>query len=358
MSDWDSIPYIWEPRGPYACDECGAPHPPKQCGRCRLAFYCDVSFQRAAFVPRHRAVCDATVRSPSLETVLRMASGTGRVGSVLRFLWQDEALGLRAASRVCFEAVAAHAWGDCDLRDGKSSHIVGSVGSWRACFPKARTANIWGNKTVTDADFALLEGIHTLNMQGCDQATITDSAFVHLRGIHSLDIAGCNQATITDAAFVHLKGIRELVMIGCNQATITDAAFAHLRGIHTLHMSGCNQVSITDAAFAHLVGIHTLGVAVCNQATITNAAFAHLTGIHTLYMAGCKATITDAAFAHLWGIHTLDIEDCTQITDAAVEHLRGISVLDIRGCPKIHAVSRKMLWRANKKIDLTFKARD
>ena len=77
MSDWNSIPYIWEPRGPYACDTCGAPHPPKQCGRCRLAYYCDVECQRAAFVPRHRAVCDASVRSPSLETVLRMASGTG-----------------------------------------------------------------------------------------------------------------------------------------------------------------------------------------------------------------------------------------------------------------------------------------
>ena len=283
MSDWGSIPYIWEPRGSYACDECGAAHPPKQCGRCRLAYYCDVACQRAAFAPHHRAVCDASVCHPSLETVLRMASGTGREGSVLRFLWQDEVLGLHAASRACREAVAAHAWSDFDEKEGERSHIVGSVASWRACFPKARVANICGNKTVADADFALFAGIHTLHMGGCNQATITDAAFVHLRGIDTLVMNECNQATITDAAFVHLQGIKMLFLGACNQATITDAAFVYLRGIHSLI-----------------------------------------------------------------------IANCPQITDAAMEHLRGISQLDIRGCPQIHAVSRKMLRRANKKMHILF----
>ena len=355
-SDWDSIPYIWEPRGPYACDECGALQPPKQCGRCRLAYYCDVACQRAAFVPRHRAVCDASVRSPSLETVLRMASGTGREGSVMGFLWQNEALGLRAASHGCREAVAAHAWDDFDAKKGKRSHIVGSMASWRACFPKARAANMWGNKTVTDADFALLEGLHTIGRGRCNQTTLTDAAFAHLQGIHTLYMGECNQATITNPAFAHLQGIHTLHMAGCNQVTITDASFAHLRGIHTLYMYDCNQATITDAAFAHLRGIHTLYMQRCNQATITDAAFAHLRGIHTLIMDGCtQSTISDAAFAHLRGIHTLYMVGCPQITDAAMEHLRGISILDICGCPKIHAVSRKMLWRANKKVAITFK---
>ncbi len=68
---------------------------------------------------------------------------------------------------------------------------------------------------------------------------------------------------MTDAGFAHLVGIHTLNMGGCDQVTITDAAFTHLAGIHTLNMSGCRQVTITDAAFAHLVGIH---------------AFAHLVG--------------------------------------------------------------------------------
>ena len=274
---------------PPSCTHCGAPHARFLCGRCRLAAYCSVRCQSRDYKRRHRAACHASAREATLEAVLRLCAGGGdaREGSVLGFLWQDEALGLRAASRACREAVAAHAWSDLDP-DCRRSRIFGSAASWRACFPKARTANMMGNKTVTDADFALLEGIHSLNMAGCNQAIITDAAFAHLRGIDSLWMNYCNQVTITDAAFAHLRGIDALGMDGCNQATISDAAFAHLKGIHTLFMSGCNQ-----------------------------------------------------------------------ITDAAMEHLRGISVLDIRGCPKIHAVSRKMLWRANKKIDLTFKeARD
>lgn len=47
--------------------------------------------------------------------------------------------------------------------------------------------------------------IQSLSMAYCNQ--ITDAAFLNLRGIHSLNVQFCNQATITAAAFVHLRGI-------------------------------------------------------------------------------------------------------------------------------------------------------
>ena len=225
--------------------------------------------------------------------------------SILSYLWQDEALELRAASRACRQAVAEHAWSDCDLEGGRSK-IHGSVASWRACFPKARAACIFDRSDIVDADFVHFRGINTLDMTCCG---ITDAAFAHLPGIRTLDMRGCNQATITDAAFAHLRGIHTLNMSWCDQDTITDAAFAHLRGIHALDMSHCRQATITDAAFAHLRGIHTLDMSGCFQDTITDAAFAHLRGIQTLDMTGCSQdNITDAAFAHLRGIHTLDHE--------------------------------------------------
>ena len=176
----------WEPFRPSACDACGAPHPHGLCRRCRLAYYCDASCQCAVYKPRHRAACHAAARAGTLETVLRLCARGGREGSVLGFLWQDEALGLRAASRACRDAVAEHAWGDSDAVNGGRSRIVGSVAAWRACFPYARAVNICGNKNVTDADFMHFEGIHTLDMGLCNQAPITDAAFVHLRGIHTL----------------------------------------------------------------------------------------------------------------------------------------------------------------------------
>ena len=231
MSAWPRNSFTWEPRTPYACATCGTVSPPLQCLRCRLAYYCHVSCQVADFEPRHQAPCHAAARDATLETALRMAANGGRQGSVLGFLWQDEVLGLRAASRACREAVAAHEWGDFDKDNGKRSHIGGSLAFWRACFPKAVAANIRDNKTVTDADFVHLRGLVLLLMNGCNQETITDAAFAHLRGIYSLHMGGCNQSAITDAAFAHLQGIRALNMNNCSQATISDAAFAHLRGI-------------------------------------------------------------------------------------------------------------------------------
>ena len=62
----------------------------------------------------------------------------------------------------------------------------------------------------------------------------------------------CNY--LTDAAFAHLAGIHTLNMIGCSQATISDAAFSHLAGIHTLIMGGCNQPMIVAACRTRLAG--------------------------------------------------------------------------------------------------------
>ena len=83
--------------------------------------------------------------------------------AVLSFLWQDETPQLRRASKACREAVAEHAWQDFDTEDFhtewpyKRSRIRGRLSAWRRCFPKARTANMYGNRGVTDADFVHLK---------------------------------------------------------------------------------------------------------------------------------------------------------------------------------------------------------
>jgi hypothetical protein len=215
-----------------------------------------------------------------------------------------EACALRLVCREFLAAVSEQPWEDTQ------TVIKGSIAAWRACFPRARFANVreWDPddaaetraNPVVDADFVHFEGLRELCMAGC--RGVSDAAFVHLRDIHRLDISECSQ--------------------------VTDAAFAHLRGIHTLDMSFCSQAGITDAAFAHLHGIHTLCIGLCTQ--ITDAAFVHLRGIHTLSMLMCSQPgITDAAFVHLRGIYELDMSHCNQagITGATFEHLRGINML-------------------------------
>jgi hypothetical protein len=246
-------------------------------------------------------------------------------GALLPMFDTVEANTLRQLCREFKSTVADFPWED------DQTVIRGSVAAWRACFPRARWANVsgWNRRRtpVVDADFVHFVGLRRLDMEGC--TSITDAAFVHLKGIHTLRMSGCFQPTITEAAFAHLKGIHTLDMTRCTQ--ITDAAFVHLKGIHTLSIEECCQDSITDAAFVHLKGIHSLSMFFCSLLNITDAAFEHLKGIHTLDMTNCWR-ITDAAFKHLTGIHTLTLTYCETLTDAAFSHLKGIHTLNLHGC--------------------------
>ena len=246
-----------------------------------------------------------------------------------------EACALRLVCREFLAAVTEQPWEDTQ------TVIQGSIAAWRACFPRARCANVqqWGWRferraaPVGDADFVHFEGLRQLYMAGCRD--VTDAAFVHLRGIHTLDMSYCGQAAITDAAFAHLAGIQRLSIMLCHQATITDAAFLHLQGIQLLNIGECRQ--LTDAAFLNLRGIRTLFMWYCTA--ITDAAFVHLRGIHTLVMEGCRqATITGVAFAHLKGIQVLGMCECR---DEQVETARSLALpVNFRRCiierPSLH----------------------
>jgi hypothetical protein len=217
-------------------------------------------------------------------------------GALLPMFTTKEATTLRQLCREFKSTVADFPWEDDE------TVILGSVASWRTCFPRARWANVRmvgeGCRTspVVDADFVHFVGLRRLFMNWC--TSITDAAFVHLRGIHTLDMSACNQATITDAAFVHLKGIYSLDMSLCRQPSITDAAFAHLKGIHSLRMIFCNQATITDSAFSHLTGIHSLSLSCCRQ--LTSVVFSHLKGIKRLNIAGChQLNLTDASLSDI-----------------------------------------------------------
>jgi hypothetical protein len=227
---------------------------------------------------------------------------------LLKMFTTREACALRLVCREFVEAVRRQQW-----EDG-ATVIRGSIAAWRACFPRARCANVGmhganfnpeGRRAIVrDADFVHFEGLRSLNMNMCSD--VTDAAFVHLRGIHTLRMSYC---CITDAAMVHLEGIQRLSIFGCRG--LTDAAFAPLRGIQALNMSFCDQ-HITDAAFVHLRGIHTLCMAHCSQPAISDAAFMHLKGIDTLIMDACtQASITGATLAQLKG---------------------GLSAISMRGC--------------------------
>ena len=248
-----------------------------------------------------------------------LAGGTqetllSEVGPVLLpFFTTRDACALRLVCREFLAAAREHPWED------RETVIQGSIAAWRACFPRARCANVgrftfFGAEVreapVYDVDFVHFAGLRELNMASCSD--VNDAAFVHLRGIHSLEMFDCSR--ITDAASVHLAGIQKLGMYNCPR--VNDAAFVHLRGIQLLNIDFCRQ--LTDAAFVHLRGIKTLFMRFCAQPAITDAAFAHLRGIRTLVLDHCRqATITGASFSSLVGIEALCLEGCSAEAVAA-----------------------------------------
>jgi hypothetical protein len=239
--------------------------------------------------------------------------------ALLPFFTTRDACALRLVCREFLAAATEHPWED------RGTAIQGSISAWRACFPRARCANV-GRFSVTgaevrkapvyDADFVHFAGLRELNMVVC----VTDAAFAHLRGIHSLEMLGCSR--LTDAAMAYLAGIQRLGMSGCRR--ITDAAFVHLRGIQLLNIDCCAQ--LTDAAFVHLRGIKTLFMGNCDQPAITDAAFVHLRGIRTLSLDHCtQATITGASFSSLTGIEALCLF-CCSVEVAAAARALGLPV--------------------------------
>ena len=233
--------------------------------------------------------------------------------ALLPFFTTRDACALRLVCQEFLAAVRAQPWED------RGTVIKGSIAAWRACFPRARCANVARcsrtrgevrRADVVDADFVHFEGLRELNMLYC--LSVTDAAFVHLRSIHSLEISRC--LFLTDAALVHIAGVQRLGMARCR--CITDAAFVHLRGIQLLNMRGCTQ--LTDAAFVHLRGITTLFMGSCSQPAVTDAAFVHLRGIRTLVMDYCtQATITGATFSSLVGIEDMCMRACNEGVIAA-----------------------------------------
>ena len=240
------------------------------------------------------------------------------VGFVLLPLFTTrDACALRLVCREFLAAVTEHPWED------RETAIKGSIAAWRACFPRARSANVGRHSftggevrtaSVVDADFVHFEGLSELNMMLC--VDVTDAAFMHLRGIQSLEMGRCSR--LTDAALVHLAGIQRLGMSKCRR--ITDAGFVHLRGIQLLNIGSCLQ--LTDAAFVHLRGIKDLFMESCSQPAITDAAFVHLRGIRTLVLDHCtQATITGATFSSLAGIEALCLDGCSDEVVAAADAL-------------------------------------
>jgi len=121
-------------------------------------------------------------------------------------LTKSSVTSLRLINKGMLENVENYPWND--LRNpyfrawDLPSRVFGSLASWKACFPYARSVNLCLRGDLTDADFqAYLTEVSYILMRGCNQETITDKAFSNMPYLIYIDMKYCNQPTITDRAF-------------------------------------------------------------------------------------------------------------------------------------------------------------
>lgn len=136
---------------------------------------------------------------------------------VLGYLNTLEAVAWRTAHRAAREAVAEFVWTDTKTR------IAGSMGLWRACFPRATKANLSCRSNLRHHEFPHLVGVTWLDLSHCDCYSICNATFRFLAELRVLNLSYSWQDRTVWAFF---------------RDAFNDHLFQHLGKLETLHMDG------------------------------------------------------------------------------------------------------------------------
>ncbi|HEX3655781.1 MAG TPA: SUMF1/EgtB/PvdO family nonheme iron enzyme, partial [Pirellulales bacterium] len=207
--------------------------------------------------------------------------------------------------------------------------------------------------TVTDKDFARIEGLANLVEFKVRQVPIGDEGVAHLAHqrnlswlilmntnttdaglvaigalaqLNSLVIAGNRK--ITDAGVAHLRGLTQLRSLWLNFTAITGAGLKHLHNLPMLLSLGLPDTKLGESDLKDLAGFKTVTfVSIDGTPGATDAGMAilrampALTGLHVAHSSvGDKGLEILATFP---GLKTLDVK-ASRVTDAGVQRFRAL----------------------------------
>ena len=256
-------------------------------------------------------------------------------GALLPFLSFRDATALRGTCKEARDTIAAFPF------DELVSWLPGSIASWRACFPNARSVSLRYKGDLTDADLAHIAGLKTVDLYGAEVKLVTTAGYKALTSATTIDVS--HVASLKSTAFLSFGNVETLRMAWCRQATVGDGAFAHLRSIRNLDMSLCWQDSFTDAGLRNLARRGTLKclkMGGCTQKTITDHGVSGIleAGIIELDVSGCRQLSDDAFVSTLarageglvLALKRLDVSFCPLISIHVREALSGYGVVVIK----------------------------
>jgi uncharacterized protein YjbI with pentapeptide repeats len=189
-----------------------------------------------------------------------------------------------------------------------------------------------GNAPVTDATFANLHELGTVQRISLNGTRVADADLRHLAALTSLEILHLGNTHISDEGLAHLANLTGLKRLDLEGTRVTDAGLVHLQGLKQLENLDLSRTRITGTGLAemHLDRMANLKELDLHGTQLTDASLEHLhglTGLEKLYLTGTP--ITDAGATHLRGLTRLArlFLDDTQVGDAGLRHIAGLTKL-------------------------------
>ncbi|HEY1600914.1 MAG TPA: hypothetical protein VGG64_15015, partial [Pirellulales bacterium] len=193
--------------------------------------------------------------------------------------------------------------------------------------------------TVTDKDFARIEGLANLVEFKVRQVPIGDEGVAHLAHQRNLSWLILMNTNTTDAGLVAVGAMAQLnSLVIAGNRKITDAGVAHLRGLTQLRSLWLNFTAVTGAGLKHLHNLPMLLSLGLPDTKLGESDLKDLAGFKTVTFVNIDGSpgATDAGMAilrampALAGLHVAH----SSVSDKGLEILAtfpGLKTLDVKG---------------------------
>jgi Leucine-rich repeat (LRR) protein len=183
-----------------------------------------------------------------------------------------------------------------------------------------------GNKQVSDAGLANVEGCKNLRSLNLFSTPVSDAGLAHLKGCKDLSFLELGRTRVGDAGMAHLEGCKSLTELWLEGTQVGDRGLAHFRGCKGLVRLSLWGTPVSDAGLAVFKDCKGLTHLYVNDTKVGDAGLAHFKGCKALTELHVHNTqVSDVGLAHF--------KDCKGLTNLNLEGTRVGDLTPLRGLP-------------------------
>lgn len=184
--------------------------------------------------------------------------------------------------------------------------------------------------TLTDAELAHLQGMHSLDSITLNSAEVTDNGLERIGRLVQLKALCVTSPKVGDPGLEHLRGLSKLEHLILQSPQITDAGLRHLSGLSDLQYLYLEDCAVTGRGCEYLTGLKNLQDLTITYARIQGVGLGYLKDLSQLKSLDLEGNpLDDAGMVYLRGLVQLQVLNLTgtQVSDTGMEHLTQLNQL-------------------------------